>query len=159
MSSCFIDTRHEGRGRSRREEARVGERRRAGNRRREQERAGKRRREQEREGKRRRKKRRSREHERAGGEMNSNANLSLRTQYAAAVWSVLNLRVTQVMGEIASAGRLLNCSAGSIYLRPRRSSEKKPPAKWESTARLSPPHLPSGHFYLPPIPPRSRGQS
>ena len=144
----------------------MGERRRAGNRRREQEREGKRRREQERAGKRReqeragkrrRKKRRSREHERAGGEMNSNANLSLRTQYAAAVWSVLNLRVTQVMGEIASAGRLLNCSAGSIYLRPRRSSEEKPPAKWESTARLSPPHLPSGHFYLPPIPPRSRG--
>lgn len=61
-------------------------------------------------------------------------------------WSVLDFWVRQVMGEIVSAAQLINHSAGSIYLCLRQSCWEMGTVKWESTACLSSPQLPSGHF-------------
>lgn len=81
---------------------------------------------------------------RGAGENGTNS-LNHGTLYAGD-WSVLDFRVTQVMGEIVSAAQLINRSAGGIYLCLRQSCWEMGTVKWESTACSSSSQLPSGHF-------------
>lgn len=69
-----------------------------------------------------------------------------RSSLHAADSSVLDFWVGQVIGEIVSVAQLINGSAGSIYLCLRQSCWEMGMVKWESTACLSSPQLPSGHF-------------
>lgn len=61
-------------------------------------------------------------------------------------WSVLDFWISQVMGEIVSAAKLINRRAGSIYLCLRQSCWEMGALKWKSTASFTSPLLPSGHF-------------